>query len=132
MKKKIQVLLSAVLAAAFLAACNKAPEPANTDITPTVAVENQDDTTPTETPAATEAPVATAAPTVEPLPTPTPAPTATPRPDISNVSLKEIYKDYFMLGTIYQGFSKADFDRNDHELINQHFNVITAENIMKP
>ena len=55
MKKKFQVLLSAVLAAAFLAAFNKAPEPANTDITPTVAVENQDDTTPTETPAATEA-----------------------------------------------------------------------------
>ncbi len=132
MKKKLQVMLSVVVATAFLAACNKAPEPATTDITPTVAVENQNDTTPTEAPTATVAPTATAAPTPELLPTPTPAPTATPRPDISNVSLKEIYKDYFMVGTIYQGFSKADFDRNDHDLINQHFNVITAENIMKP
>ena len=132
MKKRLQVLLSVVVAAAFLAACNKTPEPATTDTTPTVAVENQNDTTPTGTPAATEAPVATQATTPELLPTATPAPTATPRPDISNVSLKEIYKDYFMLGTIYQGFSNADFDRNDHELINQHFNAITPENIMKP
>ena len=129
MKKKIQVLLSAVLAAAFLAACNKAPEPANTDITPTVAVENQDDTTPTEAPAATEAPVATEAPTPELLPTPTPAPTATPRPDISGVSLKEIYQDYFMIGTIYT--QRIDSGK-DNALVKQHFNVITPENLMKP
>lgn len=129
MKKKLQVLLSVVVAAAFLAACNKAPEPATTDITPTVAVENQDDTTPTETPAATEAPVATVAPTPELLPTPTPAPTATPRPDISGVSLKEIYKDYFMIGTIYT--ERIDSGK-DNELVKQHFNVITPENLMKP
>ena len=129
MKKNIRVLLSVVIAATFLAACNKAPEPANTDTTPTVAVENQNNTTPTEAPAVTETPVATDAPMPELLPTPTPAPTATPRPDISGVSLKEIYKDYFMLGTIYT--ERIDSGK-DNELVTQHFNVITPENLMKP
>ncbi len=117
MKKNIRVLLSVVIAATFLAACNKTPEQTNTDTTPTVAVENQDNTTPTE------------APTPELLPTPTPAPTATPRPDISNVSLKEIYKDYFMVGTIYNTYID---NGKDNELVKQHFNVITPENLMKP
>lgn len=125
MKKKLQVLLSVVIAAAFLAACNKTPEQTNTDITPTVAVEDQNDTTPV----ATETPAATDAATPELLPTPTPAPTATPRPDISGVSLKEIYKDYFMVGTIYT--ERIDSGK-DNELVKQHFNVITPENLMKP
>lgn len=123
MKKNIRVFLSAVVAAAFLAACNKTPEPTTTDITPTVAVETPDSVTPTETPAVTEAP------TAEPLPTATPAPTATPRPDISGVSLKELYKDDFMIGTIY---TRTIDSGKDNELIKQHFNVITPENLMKP
>ena len=124
MKKKIQVLLSVVVAAAFFAACNKAPESADTKITPTIAVENPADTA-TEAPEATEAPT----PTTEALPTPTPMPTATPRPDISGVSLKEIYKDYFMIGTIY---TRTIDSGKDNELVKQHFNVITPENLMKP
>ena len=123
MKKKIQVLLSMVLAAALLTACNKPAGPSDTDITPTVAV-----TDVTEAPA-TEAPVPTEAPTAEPLPTPTPAPTATPRPDISGISLKDIYSDYFMIGTIY---TRTIDSGKDNELIKQHFNVITPENLMKP
>ena len=123
MKKNIRVFLSVVVAAAFLAACNKTPEPTTTDITPTVAVETPDSVTPTETPAVTEAP------TAEPLPTATPAPTATPRPDISGVSLKELYKDDFMIGTIY---TRTIDSGKDNELIKQHFNVITPENLMKP
>lgn len=122
MKKKIQVLLSVVAAAMFLAACNKTPESVDTDITPTIAVENPADDTPTEAPDAT-------APTTEALPTPTPAPTATPRPDISGVSLKEIYKDYFMIGTIY---TRTIDSGKDNELVKQHFNIITPENLMKP
>ena len=125
MKKKISVLLSVVVAAAFLAACNKTTDPANTDITPTVTVEKPSDSTTTATPEATETP----APTTEALPTPTPAPTATPRPDISDVSLKEIYKDYFMIGTIY---TRTIDSGKDNELVKQHFNVITPENLMKP
>lgn len=124
MKKKLQVFLSVVVAAAFLAACNKTTNPANTDLTPTIAVEN-----PTEAPEATEAPAPTEAPTAEPLPTATPAPTATPRPDISDVSLKEYYEDYFMLGTIY---TRTIDSGKDNELVKQHFNVITPENLMKP
>ena len=129
MKKKLHVLLSVVAASLFLAACNTAPEQANTDITPTVAVENPKDTVPTEAPAATETPAPTEAPTAEPLPTATPAPTATPRPDISGVSLKEIYKDDFMIGTIYNTYIDSG---KDNELVKQHFNVITPENLMKP
>lgn len=121
MKKKLQVVLSAVIAAAFLAACSKTPDPAATDTTPTAAV--------TEAPA-TEAPAEpTAEPTAEPLPTVTPLPTATPRPDISNVSLKEIYKDYFMVGTIYTPVIDSG---KDNALVKQHFNAFTPENLMKP
>ncbi len=122
MKKKLQVMLSVVVAAALLAACSKTPEQPSTDITPTVAVENPENS-------ATATPVPTEAPTAEPLPTATPAPTATPRPDISNVSLKEIYKDYFMVGTIYNTYIDSG---KDNELVKQHFNVITPENLMKP
>lgn len=124
MKKKMQVLLSAAAAALFLAACNAAAEPSDTDITPTAAVTDVPATTaPTQTPAVTKAPAA------EPFPTLTPAPTATPRPDISNVSLKDLYADYFMLGTIYT----ARIDSGaDNALVKQHFNVITPENLMKP
>ncbi len=123
MKKKLQVLLSVVVATALLAACSKAPEQTNTDITPTVSAEKPDDSAVTETPTLTDAP------TAEPLPTATPAPTSTPRPDISNVSLKEIYKDYFMIGTIYNTYIDSG---KDNELVKQHFNVITPENLMKP
>jgi len=120
MKKKFQVVLSAVFAAAFLVACSKTPDPVTTDATPTVAATDV---------SATETPAPTAAPTLEPLPTPTPLPTATPRPDISNVSLKEIYKDYFMVGTIYT--ERIDSGK-DNALVKQHFNVFTPENLMKP
>lgn len=124
MKKKMQVLLSVAAAALFLAACNAAAEPSDTDITPTAAVTDVPATTaPTQTPAVTKAPAA------EPFPTLTPAPTATPRPDISNVSLKDLYADYFMLGTIYT--AKIDSGA-DNALVKQHFNVITPENLMKP
>ena len=44
-------------------------------------------------------------------------------------SLKEIYKDDFLIGTIYAESSLAE---NDVALMNQQFNVITPENIMKP
>ena len=125
MKKRILVFLSVVAAAMCLAACNKNPESVDTEITPTIAVEKPTDNTPTEAPTDTETPV----PTTETLPTPTPAPTATPRPDISDVRLKDIYKDYFMIGTIYTRTIDAGAD---NELVKQHFNVITPENLMKP
>lgn len=116
MKKKLRVVLSVAVAAVLLAGCNKAPE-TTADLTPTAAVDSKD--------TVTEAPEVTP----ELLPTPTAAPTATPRPDISGVSLKEIYKDYFMIGTIY---TRTIDSGKDNELIKQHFNVITPENLMKP
>ena len=122
MKKKLNVLLSVVAASVLLAACNTTREGENSYILPTLTVEKPAETTPAET-------TPTEAPTPELLPTPTPAPTATPRPDISGVSLKEIYKDYFMIGTIYNTYIDSG---KDNELVKQHFNVITPENLMKP
>lgn len=107
MKKKIRVLLSVFIAALFLAACGKT-EPGSTD--------NTDNNV---TPTATETP----------LPTLTPAPSPTPRPDPSSVSLKEVYEDDFMLGTIYT--NKIDYGP-DYDLTSQHFNIVTPENNMKP
>lgn len=129
MKKKLQLLLSVAVLAAFFTACNTASEPTDTDITPTVAITDESGTSATETPAPTATPVPTEPPKTELLPTPTPAPTATPRPDISGVSLKEIYKDDFMIGTIY---TRTIDSGKDNELIKQHFNVVTPENLMKP
>ena len=127
MKKKLKVLLSAVAVSLFLAACGNSADPVPTDTpTPTTAATEAPKDAPTTAPAPTEA-TATEAPT--PTVTPTPAPPATPRPDISGVSLKEIYKDYFMIGTIY---ARTIDSGKDNELIKQHFNVITPENLMKP
>lgn len=120
MKKKIQVLLSVLGAAVLLAACGKA-EPSNTDITPTSEI------TATVAPSPTAEATPEATPT--PMSTPTPVPTVTPKPDISNVSLKEIYKDYFMIGTIYNPIIESG---RDNQVVTQHFNVITPENLMKP
>lgn len=122
MKRKMKVLLSVFGAAFLLAACNNA-KPTDTDITPTSVTE----------PSVTQTPDATSTPapelTTTPLSTPTPLPTPTPRPDITDVSLKEIYKDYFMLGTIYNPGIESGLDG---ELVTKHFNIITPENLMKP
>ena len=123
MKKTVQVLLSVLAAATLLAACNNSAKPTDTDLTPTSAVADVTDIPATVTPAPTETP------TPEPTATPTPAPTVTPRPDISNVSLKDIYADYFMIGTIY---TRTIDSGKDNELIKKHFNIITPENLMKP
>lgn len=107
MMKKIRLLLSVCAAALLLAACGKTEQGGtnnkDTNLSPSV----------TETP----------------LPTLTPAPSPTPRPDPSSVSLKEVYKDDFMLGTIYT--SKIDYGP-DYDLTSQHFNIVTPENNMKP
>lgn len=46
-----------------------------------------------------------------------------------DISLKEIYSDYFMLGTIYTKNITVGADR---ELVLKHFDTITPENLMKP
>lgn len=131
MKKKWTLVLSVALAAMLLFACKQTPDSTDTDTTPTVTTEATTDTPATATvvPVPTSAPEATQAPVIEPLPTPTPGPTATPRPDISGVSLKELYKDDFMIGTIYTTTIDSGAD---NALVKQHFNVITPENLMKP
>lgn len=44
-------------------------------------------------------------------------------------TLKEAYKDYFLIGTIYNPWLENDPDRS---LILENFNIITPENLMKP
>jgi len=49
--------------------------------------------------------------------------------DLSLPSLAEVYKDHFLIGNI---FSRGDFSGARFDLIRHHFNVMTAENAMKP
>lgn len=133
MRKKLAVFLTALAMTAMVSACGKTEDsknaaPTNAALQTTTAPENNSPAD-KETPVATDTPAPTAVPTAELLPTPTPGPTATPRPDISDVSLKEIYADYFMIGTIY---TRTIDSGNDNALIKQHFNIMTPENLMKP
>ena len=129
MRKKLTVLLSALTMATLLTACGNSADSGNA--TPTDSVLRTTVAPESNAPNDTDATVATdtPAPTAALLPTPTPGPTATPRPDISGVSLKELYKDYFMIGTIY---TETIDSGADNALIKQHFNVMTPENLMKP
>lgn len=49
--------------------------------------------------------------------------------DLSTVSLKETYKDDFMIGTIY---AYNNYTGDDCSIVTRNFNVITPENLMKP
>lgn len=49
--------------------------------------------------------------------------------DAAIPSLKEIYKDDFLIGTIY---AESSLNEKDVALMDSQFNVITPENIMKP
>jgi len=50
---------------------------------------------------------------------------------ISEVSLKEVYKNVFMIGTALNFNQIADKDSKSMALVQRHFNTITAENILK-
>lgn len=49
--------------------------------------------------------------------------------DLELPSLAKIYEDYFLIGSV---FSPRDFNGDRYEFITHHFNVLTAENAMKP
>lgn len=49
--------------------------------------------------------------------------------DLTLPSIKEIYEDYFMIGS---AVSSNEFEGNRLRLLKHHFNVVTAENAMKP
>ena len=57
--------------------------------------------------------------------------------DKEKKGLSDYYNDHFMIGTIYHGKKlgneKQNFNlKNENEIIEREFNVITAENCMKP
>lgn len=57
--------------------------------------------------------------------------------DSKKKGLSDYYNDHFMIGTIYHGKKlgneKQNFNlKNENEIIEREFNVITAENCMKP
>ena len=80
-------------------------------------------------PIITQAPTPSPAPTPIMTPAPMPAPAATGESWPADFSLKDAYKDYFLLGTIYTPASLAGEDK---ALTLKQFNVITPENILKP
>lgn len=143
-KRYAVVALCLILAmtVTLFAGCTEDDDKKN-DTTPTAAAtatvtpEATQAPTDTPTPVPTETP--TTAPTEKPTPTSTPTPTATPSPtpayDFEKLhqseysSLKEAYKDYFMIGTIY-----TDVIQNgkDKEIVLKNFDIITPENLMKP
>ena len=49
----------------------------------------------------------------------------------TQVSLKDAYRPYFLIGVAVSPSSYADEDSKDANLIKTHFNVLTPENIMK-
>jgi len=51
--------------------------------------------------------------------------------DLSVPSLKEVYSNYFLIGTALNRWQIMGKDQNSIELTKNHFNAITAENIMK-
>ena len=96
----------------------------------TVACSNGGKTTTTPTPSGVPT-KDSASPSIEP----SPDETTKPNDESTNVelkdlpSLKEIYKDDFLVGGIYAETNLGD---KDIELLDTQFNVITPENILKP
>lgn len=131
MRKKFTLLFSVLTAAAVLAGCgNKSTGEVTPTAAPTEAVPTSEPTAaPTVAPTPTSGPTPTLKPLTTPKPTTAPAVTVTPAPDISNISLKEIYKDDFMIGTIYNPWFESGIQK---ELMTAQCNVITPENLMKP
>lgn len=57
-------------------------------------------------------------------------PVAGPNPDFTLPSLKDVYKDYFPIGTIMNPGNFDDEVRS--KMLKHHFAMLTAENLMKP
>ncbi len=128
--RKIRIALAWLLTAVLvmgLAACTKGNNSSAPTDTPTTA--------PTDTPVPEPTATSTPVPTDTPTPTNTPSPSPTPAYDYETLhkteytSLKEAYKDYFMIGTIYTDMITTG---KDMELVLANFDVITPENLMKP
>lgn len=109
MKKRIVLILAAVLLIGCIAGCTKRSEK---------------ETTPTPTPTET----VTATPTEEPSPTPTPTPSPTPTPP--EVILKDIFAEHGMkVGTC---LTTQMINSPVKTIILEHYNSVTMENSMKP
>ena len=63
--------------------------------------------------------------------TPTESPTETPLP-VELPSLKDIYKDYFLVGSIVSPGDLTAANAARYAFMQHHFNILTAENNMKP
>lgn len=132
MNHKTRIVLACLMMAVLamvLTACDSTKnetKPAATDTPAATATE-----APTPEPTATSTPV----PTETPTPTNTPSPSPTPAYDYETLhnteytSLKEAYKDYFMIGTIY---TEMILSGKDKDLVLANYDIITPENLMKP
>lgn len=91
----------------------------------------------TATASATAVASASASPTQEPTPRPTPTLVPTPRPtyDVDSLSVKEVYKDYFLVGAAINGKDEPTMALHHKDMANilkKHFNSTTLSNLMKP
>lgn len=80
-------------------------------------------------------PSATSLASETPRPTPTQQPTPKPTYDVDALSIKDIYKDYFLVGAAINGKDEptmALHHKGMTEILKKHFNSTTLSNLMKP
>lgn len=90
---------------------------------------------PSVLPVPTKTATVTQIPTKTPIPTETPVPTPQPTYDVDALSVKDVYKDYFMVGAAINGKDYATMALHHEgmtEILKKHFNSTTLSNLMKP
>lgn len=73
--------------------------------------------------------------TPRPTSSPTPSPTPKPTYDVDALSIKDVYKDYFLVGAAINGKDEptmALHHKGMTEILKKHFNSTTLSNLMKP
>lgn len=109
---------------------NKTPEK-----TPQATAKTDPDATPGGQPTNSPVPSPTMAGTPTPRPTPTLVPTPKPTYDIDAVSVKDVYKDYFLVGAAINGKDELTMSLHHEgmtQILKKHFNSTTLSNLMKP
>jgi GH35 family endo-1,4-beta-xylanase len=66
----------------------------------------------------------------EPTPPPASVPNPAPAVDQQGSTIKDVYKNHFLIGTA--GDMPGRYSEQDMGLVQEHFNVVTPENCMKP
>lgn len=90
---------------------------------------------PAENSPVAETPLPSPSETPRPVSSPTPSPTPKPTYDVDALSIKDVYKDYFLVGAAINGKDEptmALHHKGMTEILKKHFNSTTLSNLMKP